>query len=207
MIYNVADIQFQKYGRIIKDIDFSEAIAELKKLEMPKGIIYEPSIKALESLPVKEALESKSYGELPIEIGYCIGHNTLLNAIEYHRSSEINIAATDAILIVGMQQDITADYIYDTSKMEAFILPEGTAVELFATALHYAPCQTSEEGFLVGIVLPAGSNYPLIKKHEGLEDNLIAATNKWLIGHPDAGHAAGTHLGLVGKNLDVTKDF
>ena len=213
MLYKVEDKEFRKYGRIVKGIDFGGVIAELKKLSLPEDVIYEPSVKELEALPVRKALENKTYGELPIQIGYCIGHNCLLNAVEYHRSSEINIAAKDAILILGQQQDITGDYTYDTSKMEAFLITEGTAVELYATALHYAPCETNSQGFLMGVVLPAGTNYPLAQTHgedkpEGNgEDKLITATNKWLIGHPDAGHAAGTHIGLIGKNLDVRVDF
>ena len=207
MVYRVEDKEFRKYGRIVAGIDFSDVIAELQKLPMPDGVIYEPSVKEFESLPVRKDLEKKTYGELPIEIGYCIGHNLLLNAVEYHRSSEITIAARDAILVLGMQQDITDDFTYDTSKMEAFLISEGTAVELYATALHYAPCEINDQGFLMAIVLPAGTNYPLEKPHSGLEDQLITAKNKWLIGHPDAGHPAGTHIGLVGKNLDVRVDF
>ena len=207
MLYTVEDKEFQKYGKIVKGIDFSGVIAELKKLSLPEGVIYEPSVKELESLPVMKDLEIKTYGELPIQIGYCIGHNSLLNAVEYHRSSEINIAARDAILVLGMEQDITEDFTYDTSKMEAFLIPEGTAVELYATALHYAPCETNAQGFLMAVVLPAGTNYPLAKSHADLEDKLITAKNKWLIGHADAGHAAGTHIGLIGKNLDVRVDF
>ena len=123
--------------------------------------------------------------------------------MEYHRSSEINVAATDAILIVGMQQDITDDFTYDTSLMEAFLVPAGTAVEIYATTLHYAPCSANEDGFKVGIVLPAGTNYPLEEEHAGWEDALITAKNKWLIGHAEGGLEAGAHIGLIGDNLDV----
>ena len=38
-----------------------------------------------------------------------------LNALEYHRSSEINIAVNDLVLLLGAEQDIQADYTYDTS--------------------------------------------------------------------------------------------
>ena len=44
---------------------------------------------------------SKSFGEMEIQIGYCNGHNSMLNALEYHKSSEINVAATDAVLLLG----------------------------------------------------------------------------------------------------------
>lgn len=203
-IKKVTDPSFRKYGRVVEGIDFSDLVEAIKKeTPLPDGVAYEPSIKALEETTAAKALQKRTYGELPIEVGYCNGHNYKLNAIEYHRSSEINVAATDAVLIVGMQQDITDDFKYDTAKMEAFLVEAGTAVELYATTLHYAPCSANEGGFKVGIVLPAGTNYPLQEAHEGWEDSLITAQNKWLIGHAEGGLDAGAHIGLVGKNLDI----
>lgn len=113
------------------------------------------------------------------------------------------MAATDAILLVGHQQDITPEFTYDTSLVEAFLLPKGTAVEVYATTLHYAPCSVGNQGFRVGIILPRGTNYPLKDVHAGWEDQLLAATNKWLIGHPEGGLPEGSHLGLVGENITV----
>ena len=203
-IKKVTDPSFRKYGRVVEGIDFTDLVEAIKKeTPLPDGVAYEPSIQALEVTQAAKDLQRRTYGELPIEVGYCNGHNYKLNAIEYHRSSEINVAATDAILIVGMQQDITEDFTYETAKMEAYLLEAGTAVELYATTLHYAPCSADENGFKVGIVLPAGTNYPLEEKNEGWEDALIAAQNKWLIGHEEGGLDAGAHIGLVGKNLDV----
>mgnify|MGYP002228031304 CR=1 FL=1 len=77
------------------------------------------------SKPAKSAqsVSDSLYGGMPIQIGYCNGHNHLLNAVEYHRDSEINIAVTDLILILGKEQDITEDHTYDSSKMEAFLIP------------------------------------------------------------------------------------
>ncbi|MDE7018164.1 MAG: DUF4867 family protein [Lachnospiraceae bacterium] len=203
-IKKITDPAFRKYGRVIQGIDFTDLVEAIKKeTPLPEGVAYEPSIKALEATTAAKALQKRTYGELPIEVGYCNGHNYKLNAIEYHRSSEINVAATDAVLIVGMQQDITDDFTYDTSLMEAFLVPEGIAVEIYATTLHYAPCSANDGGFKVGIVLPAGTNYPLEEKHEGWEDALITAQNKWLIGHAEGGLDEGAHIGLVGKNLDI----
>ena len=205
-IYDVTDQRFKKYGRVVKDIDFSQLVKALEeKTPLPEGVVYEPSVKELESLPVFEELRDKTYGELPIQIGYCNGHNELLNAVEYHRSSEINVAATDAILILGWQQDITEDFTYDTALMEAFLIPKGTAVEVYATSLHYAPCGVKGEGFKVAVVLPAGTNYPLDKAHKGGEDKLITAKNKWLIGHKEGGLDEGCHIGLIGKNLNINE--
>lgn len=150
-----------------------------------------------------EKMQTAYYGELPIQIGYCNGHNHLLNAVEYHRSSEVDVAADDLILLLGSQQDITDDYTYDTSKIEAFLCPKGTGVELYATTLHYAPCSVGENGFRCAIVLPKDTNLPLDAQHAGYEDALITAKNKWLIGHAEGGLDAGAHIGLVGENISV----
>ena len=203
-IKKITDAAFRKYGRVVQGIDFDELIDAIKReTPLPDGVAYEPSIEALEATQSAKELQKRTYGELPIEVGYCNGHNYKLNAVEYHRSSEINVAATDAVLILGMQQDITDDFTYDTAKMEAFLVPAGTAVEIYATTLHYAPCSADESGFKVGIVLPKGTNYPLTQSHEGWEDSLITAQNKWLIGHAEGGLDAGAHIGLIGKNLDI----
>lgn len=203
-IKKVTDPSFRKYGRVVKEIDFTDLVEALKKeTPLPDGVAYEPSVKALEDTAAAKELQRKTYGELPIQVGYCNGHNYKLNAVEYHRNSEINVAATDAVLIVGMQQDITDDFTYETAKMEAFLVPAGTAVEIYATTLHYAPCCADEGGFKVGIVLLAGTNYPLKESHGGWEDSLLTAQNKWLIGHAEGGLDAGAHIGLIGKNLDV----
>lgn len=202
-IKNISDAGFRKYGRVVQGIDFGPLVEAMKQTPVPDGVVYEPSIEALEALPVKDELQNKTYGELPVQIGYCNGHNVKLNAVEYHRSSEINVAATDAVLIVGLQCDITDDFSYETSKMEAFLVPAGTAVELYATTLHYAPCGPDNKGFQVAIVLPKGTNYPLATVHEGWEDRLLAATNKWLITHPEGGQDPKAHEGLVGKNLNI----
>lgn len=209
-ILSVKDPAFAKYGRIVTNVDFTELVAAMEKTPVPEGVVYEPGVKELEALPVMEELSNVVYGEMPIQIGYCNGHNTRLNAVEYHRDSEINVAATDAILILGSLQDVEADHTYDTSKMEAFLLPAGTAVEVYATTLHYAPCSVEGKGFQVAIVLPKGTNYPLKTSHpkaQGIatdnEDCLITAVNKWLIGHAEGGLEPGSFLGLKGKNLDI----
>ena len=171
---------------------------------LPECVVYEPSVPELEAVTlVYEALRDIGFGELPIQVGYCNGNNYLLNALEYHRSSEINVAATDMVLLLGKQRDITDDLTYDTSLVEAFFVPVGTAVELYADTLHYAPCNADENGFKDVIVLPKDTNLPLDKKHEGGEDGMLAAKNKWLIGHKDAGLPEGSHIGLVGENISV----
>ena len=129
----------------------------------------------------------------------------MLNALEYHRSSEVNVAATDAVLMLGSQQDITKDFTYDTSKVEAFLVPAGVAVEVYATTLHYAPCGVDGAGFKVAIVLPKGTNLDLDREHKGGEDGHLTAKNKWLLGHPEGGLPEGSPMGLIGKNLNCNE--
>lgn len=210
-IYNVNDAEFRKYGRVVTNVDFAPLLDELKKTEVPEGVVYEPSVAALEATSTMQALTDVTYGEMPIQIGYCNGHNKKLNALEYHRDSEINVAATDAILMLGLLSEVEPDFTYDTANVKAFFLPAGTAVEVFATTLHYAPCGVDGNGFQVAIVLPKGTNYPLKTQHAKVnadgtapsEDALITAVNKWLIGHKEGGLDAGSFLGLKGENLSL----
>lgn len=203
-VHNVTDDAFRKYGKVITSLELADIVKEMENTPLPEDVIYVPSVAELEKLSIYKALQTMSYGELPIQIGYCNGHNNKLNALEYHRSSEINIAATDLILLLGMQQDITDDYTYDTSKVEAFLVPAGTAIEVYATTLHYAPCSVDGNGFRCVVVLPKDTNLPLDKAHGvSAEDKLITAKNKWLIAHKESGIEGDVHFGLVGENITL----
>lgn len=203
-IQKVTDASFRKYGRILTDeYKVDELIREMAKTPCPDDVIYIPSDAELEKLPVMKDFTDRLYGGLPVQIGYCNGHNTLLNAVEYHRSSEINVACTDLILLIGSQQDIEDDFTYDTSKIEAFLVPAGTMIEVYATTLHYAPCSVDGQGFRCVVVLPRDTNLDLEVKPEGSgEDKLLTARNKWLIAHSDAG-IEGAYNGLKGENIFV----
>ena len=211
-ILKVTDPAFKSYGRVVDNIDFSALVEALKRTPVPEDVVYEPSVASLEELPVLEELSRIAYGEMPIQIGYCNGHNVKLNALEYHRDSEINVAAWDTVLMLGLLTEVEEDHTYDTSKVKAFLVPAGTGVEIYATTLHYAPCHAKEQGFQVAIVLPRGTNYPLNGKHAAAgngsdnEDALLAAVNKWLIGHPEGGLAEGSFLGLKGQNLCLSEN-
>lgn len=189
----VTDAKFKKYGRIVKDVDFKELIKEMKKTPCPEDVIYVASVPELEALPVFDELVERTYGEMPVQIGYCNGKNKLLNALEYHRSSEIDVAVSDLVLMLGKRADITEDFQYDSAN-----------VEVFADTLHYAPCNTVESGFRMVVVLPKGTNLDLAKKHENAidEEKLLFGTNKWVIAHPDA-KIEGAFNGIIGENLKL----
>lgn len=202
-ILKVTDAAFKKYGKVIVGIDFGDILSAMEDTPLPGDVAYVPGLESLEKCGSAKILADSVYGGMPIQIGYCNGNNYLLNAVEYHRDSEINIAATDAILLVGCEQDIAEDGTYDTAKIEAFFVPAGTAVEVYATTLHYAPCNAAEGGFKVVIVLPKGTNTDIEKADPVTpEDKLLFARNKWLIAHPEA-KIEGAFNGLVGENISV----
>lgn len=203
-VRKVADPAFKAYGRVITGYDFSGLLKAMEHTPLPEDVIYIPSLPEMEALSDAKELERGLYGQMPIQIGCCNGHNKKLNAVEYHRDSEVDIAVDDLILILGKQQDIEEDHTYDTSRMEAFLVPAGTAVEVYATTLHYAPCHVKDEGFRCVIVLPKGTNLdmePVDVKDP--EDRLLFARNKWLIGHAEGGLPEGAFIGLKGENLSV----
>ncbi len=203
-IQNVADASFAAYGKVLEGYNVSRLLKEMEHTPLPTDeVIYIPSVEELEILPVAEEFTNRGYGGLPIQIGYCNGNNKKLNALEYHRSSEINVAATDLILLIGKQQDISADHTYDTGNVEAFLVPSGTVIEVYATTLHYAPCSVDEKGFRCVVVLPKDTNTELtfLPEKEG-ESRLLTAKNKWLIAHKDAG-IKGAFCGLTGENITL----
>ncbi|TAH73699.1 MAG: DUF4867 family protein [Anaerolineaceae bacterium] len=202
----VFDSAFKRYGRVLKGVDLTELLDALKKTPCPEEVEYVASVSALEETSTAKEIRKHYFGGMPIDIGYCNGHNWTLNGLEYHKDSELNIAATDAVLLLGDLRDISDDLIYDTSLVEAFHLPAGTAVELYATTLHYAPCSYGTKGFQVGIVLPEGTNSDLAEKPEAVgTSKLLFATNKWLLAHEDA-HIEGAYIGLKGDNIKLPKE-
>lgn len=204
-IQNVNSPEFGTYGRVITGYDVSGLMEGMLETPLPDGVEYVASVPELEALPEAEALGAGIYGQMPIQIGYCNGHNRKLNALEYHRDSEVNLAVTDLVLLIGRQHDIEEDYTYDTSLVEAFFVPAGTLIEVYATTLHYAPCQCSEEGFRCVIVLPRGTNGELTGSVEvkNGEDRLLFARNKWLVGHEEGGLPDTAWIGLKGDNISL----
>ena len=82
--------------------------------------------------------------------------------------------------------------------LEAFYMEGGSAVELYATTLHFSPCEVGTDGFKMGIILPNGTNMPidLGKRH----DPTLWMRNKWLFAHPDAEKliSNGAYEGITG---------
>ena len=204
-IYSVSDHAFKPYGKVLTGFDTAALVAAMKTIPMPEsGTAYEPGIEVLEACGIFNEMRDRAYGGMPIQIGMCWGYNTKLNCLEYHRDSEVNVGETDFVLLLAKEDEIE-DGMLDTAKVKAFRVPAGTAVEVYGTTLHYAPCQTTEAGFRVAVVLPKGTNAEKpVFEAKSEEDTWLTARNKWLLAHPDSSEAkTGAHIGLTGKNIDI----
>lgn len=205
-IYSVYDDEFKAYGKVLEGYDTEELIGAMNAIPLPEeGVSYEPGIASLEACAIYTPMQNKAYGGMPIQIGMCWGHNTLLNCLEYHKDSEINIGANDFVLLVAKEEEII-DGVLDTACVKAFLAPAGKAVEVYATTLHYAPCHTDvSTGFRTAIVLPKGTNYAMPEiEPANEEDKRLWASNKWLLAHPDTSEAkSGAYVGLKGENIDI----
>lgn len=200
-IYNVTDKEFLPYGRVL-NLDTDEIISAAEKFPMPQeGSIYVPSEKSFEELDIAKVIQNECFGEIPAQVGYCYGHSNKLNALEWHKCSEINIAVTDLVLFLGMVQDIE-DGKYNSEKIKAFKLKKGEAIEVYATTLHFCPIETDENGFGCVVGLLEGTNVPLDGEPD---DKLLFRKNKWLIAHEDNAEliAKGVVPGIYGPNYSL----
>lgn len=201
-IYGVDDESFAEFGRRITDADVTEIVEAGKNIIFPQeGSVYEASTTTFEKLQIADWIRKECYGELPTQIGYCYGHNSLLNAWEWHTSSEINIAVTDLVLILAKRSDYRDGNI-DSAKAKAFLLKAGDMIEVYATSLHFCPCEVDKKGFGCVVALPKGTNVPL---DETVSDPLLFRKNKWLIAHAENVGLIdrGIVSGITGLNYEV----
>ncbi|WP_270913253.1 DUF4867 family protein [Allofournierella sp. CML151] len=207
-IYPVTSPEFARYGRVISGYE-GECAAITGALNahtpLPEATGYVPEEPALQQLPQAQVLGGSLYGGMPVQFGWCNGHNTRLNCLEYHRDSEFNLGTEDFILLLAKQEEIENDQL-DTARVKAFRVPAGVLVEVYATTLHYAPCHTDPaKGFRVMVALPKGTNTDKPELPvQGGDDAWLWACNKWLLAHPDSDEARqGAAAALVGENIDI----
>ena len=208
-IYKVTDAEFKEYGRVVKG-DCTDQILKVLKEQtpIPEGTVYVPDFEPISSLEEAKAAQNALFGGVPAQFGYCNGHNTKLNCLEYHRCSEFNLGTEDFILLLARQPEIEDGFL-DTAKVKAFRVPAGVLVEIYATTLHYAPCHAdAEKGFQVLVVLSKGTNTDRPQTDSDCDElTYLTAANKWLLAHEESSEAkGGARVGLKGKNLDLMCD-
>ena len=206
-ILPVTDPSFRNYGQILEGYDLKELLETLDRVTpCPEGVEYVPEQAELQALAVEKELRNNAYGGMPIQLGWCNGHNTKMNCLEYHRDSELNVGTEDFILLLAKREDLDENGVLDAGKVAAYYCPAGVLVEVYATTLHYAPCSAKKgQGFKVVIVLPKGTN--LAKPEitvKNSEDEILWAANKWLLAHADSSEAAqGAKVLITGENPDI----
>lgn len=221
---------FSSYGRVLTCPDTARLVEALKR-EAPigEGTAYQRSVTGLEDaecpeggqtsregqtlgrpgpLPHrtwKQYLGSVVFGGLPVQIGWCAGRNSRLNALEYHKSSEVLVAGTDLLLLLGFLWDLERHRSYQASRVQGFLVRKGQAVETWATTLHFAPVMVDASGFRAAIALPAETNAPLPGLDPAAEGEagLLWAVNKWLIACPGSGPAKKGARVAVDRNIEV----
>ena len=119
-ILSVNSKEFAPYGKVLEGYDTAELVRALGGTPITDGVEYVMSEPELERLSITKELGVRAFGGLEIQLGWCNGHNTKLNALEYHRNSEINIGADDYILLLALVTDIDENGRLDTSKVKAF---------------------------------------------------------------------------------------
>lgn len=205
-IYSVHDAEFTDYGRIVQNIDFTQAL-DYVATQLPKteGTEYIASIPALEAMPCFQPVRDFLFGCADAQLGVCYGHNHFLNSLEYHKCNELNVSREGCVLLLARIGDME-NGVLDSSHVKAFYLPAGQAVELYQATLHFAPCACSDEGFFTLIGLPRGTNAPLpedrLKRTDG-KDHLLTAVNKWQYDFSADAGTPGNPYGIKGENLQV----
>ena len=193
---------FRPYGEIVDGYDYSEIISYMEnKTIIPDGCEYCPTVPEIENMDTAKKLVSVYCGGMPSQFGYTNGKTEYLDALEYHKASELVIAVTDLIVLVALRSEIV-DNELDVACVRAFYVPAGTAFEMYATTLHYAPIRVYDSGYKSVVVLPRGTNYDIEKS---ALDLTLWGTNKWLIAHPDADDlkSAGAALWIKGDNIHI----
>ena len=188
--------QHRLYRKV--DADTSAFLAASVSISPEAANAYLPRDDNMSLSPAAHCIARAVFGELPIQAGWNHGGNTRMNGIEWHKSSEVIIACTDLVLLLGDYADMKNDS-YDSARAFGLYLQKGDAVELFPFTLHLAPLPVHGGRFIAAILLPEGTNLPL----SGGIGGTLRAVNKWLLVHPDnaRGIALGGKVGIRGENI------
>ena len=202
-LYSVLDPEFARYGRVLQ-ADTAELAAALTGTEIPaEGNCYRASVPELEAVTLMDMLRRVSFGQMPIQAGYCNGNGFKLNAMEYHKCSEVNFSTTGLVLLLALPEQLD-DGKLNSADVVGFYLPAGVLVEIFPLVLHFAPCRITQEGFRCLVVLEKGTNEALDSVDTAApgEEKLLWMRNKWMTCHPDSPQREkGAFVGISGENL------
>ena len=205
-LFDVRDPEFARYGRVLPltEAETADLARRLDQVAIPaQGNVYFPSEEGLEGAAALPALRRRAFGMMPVQAGFCNGQGHCLNAMEYHRCSEVNFTTTGLVLLLALPEALH-DGAMDSGDVVGFYLPPMTAVEVLPLVLHFAPCKIAEAGFNCLVILEKDTNTPISGVDTGAdgEQKLLWMRNKWLTCHPDSPQAGeGAYVGITGENI------
>lgn len=204
-LYTTDDKEFCKYGRVINIdndniVDYFSSKKEQNEIKNSVKSNYITHIPNLPFDPNIEKIKHDIFGELPIQVGIVKGRNQSLTGTEYHQGSEVNIAITDCILVLGSKYDMINETI-DISQMEIFYIKKGQTIEIYSSTLHYTPIETNTNGFSMLVILLEGTNTDIEFKN----GEMLCKKNKWYVCHPSQTEKIklGFKVGLTGDLLTL----
>jgi hypothetical protein len=116
-------------------------------------------------------------GLADLQVGCVHGRNAKLNALEYHKSSEVVVVGADMIVFVGLASDIQwPSATYDLSRAQAFFVPRGTVFEMYPWCL--CPATRPGRRLSVPVILPARTRKSTSRRI-GPGRAAPAGKNKW----------------------------
>ena len=193
---------FSPYGRILPydAKQWCNMAAQLYPLEMEKAAYRCDDPALLHDATIISRIKRDIFGEMDIQVGIVAGQNEYLTGIEFHQGSEVNIAITDCLLLLGLKSELQ-ETVYDANKTKAFYIEKGTVLEIFDSTLHYTPIQTEKAGFSLGVILLKGTNTDI----DTVKGSMLTKKNKWYITHPSqtAKIEAGCLPGLQGELIHI----
>lgn len=205
-LYSVLDEAFAPYGRVLELGDTAELTSAVAATPIPEsGNQYMRTLPELEAVELMKKIQHVSFGDMAIEAGTCNGHGYTLNALEYHKCSEVNYSTTGLVLLLALPGQVH-DGKLNSADVVGFYLPPEVLVEISPLTLHFAPCRISEEGFRCLVVLEDGTNIPFdtVDITAPGEEKLLWMKNKWMTCHPDSPQAEkGAFQGIYGENIQL----
>lgn len=198
----IFDEQFNKYGEVIEGIDFTGIVELMKGIQVDKGIKVTESSRELERRQVFRKVKEQIFKGREIQVGWYLGHNHKINMVEYHKTCQVFIAASDCVMFFGSKKDMEPNQVYHTKYMDGFFIPKGASIKINPEVLHCTPCNINSYGFKVISVNLKHTNEPLEVRTEKRKDRTLFAKNRWLIVNREA-DVEGAFCGLKGEILAV----
>lgn len=201
----VTDAAFAPYGRVLPLKDSAALHRALNDTPIPEtGNQYVASLDALETA-CEAAGALAPFGGMDTQAGCCNGRGHKLNALEYHKCSEVNFSTTGLVLLLALPDELHEGCL-DSASVRGFYLPPDVAIEVYPRVLHFAPCRVSEDGFRCLVVLERGVNSPvdLPGREAAGEEKLLWMRGKWMTCHASSPQAEkGAFVGITGENWDL----